>query len=91
MAMSWVAEAVVNSSNSPHIRNDGCDASWGRIARVVAPSTKRQAVIQCWRLPYRSTSGAHSSFQVHGRESRLMSPISRSETPCTRKKTGHTS
>ncbi len=91
MAMSWVAEAVVKSSNRPHIRYEGLDASWGTRARVVAPSTKRLAVIQCWRQPHRSTSGAHTSFQVHGRESRLISPISRSDTPWTRKNTGHTS
>ncbi len=91
MAMSWVAEAVVKSNSRPHISHDGFEASWGTMARVAAPRTKSAAVIQCWRHPHRSTNGAHSIFQVQGSESRLMSPISRSDTPCTRKKTGHTS
>ncbi len=91
MAMSWVAEAVVKRSSTPHSSHDGCAASCGTIAIVVAESTSSAPVIQCWRAPQRSTSGAHSNFQVHGRESRLISPISLSDTPWARKNTGQTS
>ena len=84
-AMSWVADAVVNSSSTDHMGHDGFVASRGIIARVAPPSTTSAELIQCWRAPYRSTSGAHSIFRVHGMKRRLIKPISLSETPCRRK------
>jgi hypothetical protein len=91
MAMSWVADAVVKRSNTAHSRRDGCAASCGTTAIVASPRTTRQTATQCWRTPNLSTNGAQSIFSVHGRESRLINPISASETPCTRKYTGQTS
>ncbi len=61
------------------------------MASVATASATRHAVIHCCRAPKRSTSGAHSIFHVHGSDSRLMRPISVSETPWTRKYTGQTS
>ena len=91
IAMSWVADAAVNASSTPQSSHDGCPASCGMIAIVVTASASRQAETHCCRAPKRSTSGAHSIFHVHGSDSRLMSPISLSETPWTRKYTGQTS
>ena len=89
--MSCVADAAVNASNTPQSSHDGCPASCGMMASVATASASRLAEIHCCRAPKRSTSGAHSIFQVQGSESRLMSPISLSDTPWTRKYTGQTS
>ena len=91
IAMSCVADAAVNAARTAHRNQEGWAASCGTMRSVATASAARHAVIHCCRAPQRSTSGAHSIFHVQGSDSRLMRPISLSETPCTRKYTGQTS
>ena len=85
MAMSCVAEASVKVSRKAVRSVPTFSAGSSGMTKAIAASAPRQGTIQARRGPKRSMSGAQSGFHDHGSASRLISPISFSDTPWARK------